>query len=150
MYRVPRLRAIGGFSESLRHCEEFDLNLRLSRRFPAAVHDEVIASYRQHAGNKSRNLVGMLGTNIQILRAQRLRLRDRSLRRARKKGVQYYRTLYGNQLVNRVDDAFATSGVNRQTVRDLVVLSRYYPGGVARRVARKGASALGIASPVAR
>jgi glycosyltransferase involved in cell wall biosynthesis len=60
MYDVHRLREIGGFDESLRSCEDWDVYLRLSRRWPIAAYPEIAAEYRRHSAAMTQNSIGML------------------------------------------------------------------------------------------
>jgi cellulose synthase/poly-beta-1,6-N-acetylglucosamine synthase-like glycosyltransferase len=49
------LREVGGYNESLRYAEDYDLWLRLARRFPFVGTDEVTASYRVHPGQATKH-----------------------------------------------------------------------------------------------
>lgn len=60
LYRRDRLLALGGFDETLRRSEDYDIYLRLAREFPIAAHPEIIAGYRRHDRNMSNNNAEML------------------------------------------------------------------------------------------
>src|SRR5207247_2136053 len=60
MYRRAALDAVRGFDPSLSLCEDYDLYLRLARRFSVCCHDEPVAEYRFHGGNMSQNSAAML------------------------------------------------------------------------------------------
>ena len=60
LYRRDVLLEMGGFNESFRMCEDYDLYLRLARRFPIASHTEIVAEYRRHGSNMSSNNSKML------------------------------------------------------------------------------------------
>lgn len=49
VWRTDAVRAVGGWDEALRRCEDLDVNLRLLRR-PVRVVPDAVLSYRQHAG----------------------------------------------------------------------------------------------------
>ncbi len=57
--RRDRLAEVGGFDATLPAygCEDWDLWLRLARRWPVAVVDEELTLYRRHAGNTAREQV---------------------------------------------------------------------------------------------
>jgi SAM-dependent methyltransferase len=55
-----KLLAIGGFDETLRRCEDYDLFLSLAERWPVACHDYPVAEYRIHGGNTSADPVDVL------------------------------------------------------------------------------------------
>lgn len=52
--RRAEIEAIGGFDESLRSCEDWDLWLRLSRRGDIGLVHHWVFEYRDHAGGKSK------------------------------------------------------------------------------------------------
>lgn len=54
LYRREILIELGGFDEGLRRCEDYDIYLRLARSHAIATHPEIIAEYRRHARNMSR------------------------------------------------------------------------------------------------
>lgn len=60
LYRRDVLLELGGFDEELRMCEDYDVYLRLGRTYSIASHSEVIAEYRRHERNMSRNNNDML------------------------------------------------------------------------------------------
>jgi glycosyltransferase involved in cell wall biosynthesis len=71
MFDRARLLEIGGFDESLGMCEDWDAYLRLSRKFPFAAHDHVVADYVKHEGNTSNDL-HRLWKWIEVVRAREL------------------------------------------------------------------------------
>jgi glycosyltransferase involved in cell wall biosynthesis len=60
LYRRDVLLTVGGFDESLRRCEDYDLYLRLAQRYSVASHSQIIAEYRWHGRNISRDTSRML------------------------------------------------------------------------------------------
>ena len=62
MYRTEILRASGGFDENLPRCEDYDVYLRLTQKYPIASYEGVAAEYRRHDENISLNIVLMLKT----------------------------------------------------------------------------------------
>ncbi|HEY2596255.1 MAG TPA: glycosyltransferase, partial [Chloroflexota bacterium] len=60
LYDRARLVAAGGFDETLGCCEDYDVYLRLARAHPIAAHPRLVADYRWHGSNMSRNSVMML------------------------------------------------------------------------------------------
>ena len=55
-FRRGAIEEIGGFDESMRNCEDYDLYLRLTRERSVSRHDAEVALYRRHDSNKSRDL----------------------------------------------------------------------------------------------
>jgi glycosyltransferase involved in cell wall biosynthesis len=66
MYRRDILLAVGGFDEGLRFCEDYDVCLRLARKYPIASHPQIVAEYRWHGRNMSRNSASMLGAALAV------------------------------------------------------------------------------------
>jgi glycosyltransferase involved in cell wall biosynthesis len=57
--RAPLLRAVGGYAPDVRHAEDYDLWLRLSRRTLFACCHAPTVTYRRHAGQASRDSAAM-------------------------------------------------------------------------------------------
>ncbi|MGN6498071.1 MAG: glycosyltransferase, partial [Tsuneonella sp.] len=56
LYDRAKLAECGGFDEALKRCEDYDLYLRMTRRYPAASHHETVADYRIHAQGMSASV----------------------------------------------------------------------------------------------
>jgi glycosyltransferase involved in cell wall biosynthesis len=66
MYHRERLLAIGGFDETLRRCEDYDVYLRMAKRYPVAGYADLVAAYRLHSGNMSADHRGMLRSALHV------------------------------------------------------------------------------------
>jgi glycosyltransferase involved in cell wall biosynthesis len=60
LYSSGKLREAGGFDPALRSCEDYDVYLKMAKRFSIASDDSVIALYRTHENNMSADPVRML------------------------------------------------------------------------------------------
>lgn len=60
LYRRDCVVAAGGFDETLWRAEDYDLYLRMAQRYPVASHSTIVAEYRRHGQNASRNSVEQL------------------------------------------------------------------------------------------
>ena len=67
MYRSSVLRQSGGFNASLRICEDYDLYLRLAKKYGVAWHPQTVAEYRLHGNNMSRDPAAMLEHALSVL-----------------------------------------------------------------------------------
>lgn len=89
IFRTAHLRAVGGFSSDLKNLEDYELYLRMARRYPFRCHGQLIADYRRHGANMSGDLDAMLHGILRVLDLQEPfvaghpRLR-RALRRGRR------------------------------------------------------------------
>jgi glycosyltransferase involved in cell wall biosynthesis len=124
LYRRDLLEGEGGFDESLRACEDYELYLRMSRRWPVAQHHEVVAEYRQHDTNMSKDYAFMLRSVLAVLRRERVRLPDRAHRRALRRGIRVWKDYYADLLL-------VEWGVQRGRRRFLKIL-HLHPAGVLR------------------
>ena len=71
MFRRAIFDAVGTFDTSLRSCEDYDLYMRITRRYPVARHDALVAEYRRHDASMSVRAGRMLDTALDVLAAQR-------------------------------------------------------------------------------
>lgn len=95
MFRRSVLDAVGGFSLSQHRSEDYELYLRIARTHDTWCHGELIAEYRVHGANMSRNSKAMLAGNLLALRQQERWVRnDPALRRALREGRRISREMY--------------------------------------------------------
>ncbi|CAK6686867.1 glycosyltransferase family 2 protein [Synechococcus sp. CBW1107] len=66
MYRRQLLADVGGFDPGLPCCEDYDIYLRIARLYPIFGHHSLIAEYRHHSSNMTRNYRKMLHWALQI------------------------------------------------------------------------------------
>lgn len=62
------LTDIGGFDETIRFADDYDLWLRIVRHHAVAYVDDPLAMYRVHASNESKKTVGIVSATMQVLR----------------------------------------------------------------------------------
>ncbi|AMM51710.1 glycosyl transferase family 2 [Rufibacter sp. DG15C] len=91
------------FNPSLKNCEDYDLYLRVARKYPVLHHTDKIAVYRFHTANMSSNIPKMLKGSLATLDRQKDQLQTDEERKAYLKGrtawKKYYcRELYEHQL----------------------------------------------------
>jgi SAM-dependent methyltransferase len=56
----------GAFDSTLRRCEDYDVYLRLAREGPVACHAQLVAEYRWHGDNMSRDPQDMLAWALRV------------------------------------------------------------------------------------
>lgn len=96
MFRRPVLQAVGGFKQSFAAAADYELLLRAARSFPSAHHRTVVAQYRRHTTNMSRNGALMLRSTHRIMRLQRHALKGKpQLLKACRRGELYWRDHFG-------------------------------------------------------
>ena len=130
MYRRTVFKSVGEFDASLRACEDYDLYLRIARRFLVCSHEKVVAEYRRHATNMSRNPALMLSTSVATLRSQRKHIRGhKEYEEAYKLGLKLWQGKYGDRLVDEVR-AHLKEQDWKGALEGALVLVRYYPWGL--------------------
>src|SRR5918993_1347670 len=76
MYRRWVFEEVGGFDGSVDAAADWDLYLRVARRFPIYHHGRVVAEYRQHGTSMNQKPALMLKSTITVLRSQQRYLGD--------------------------------------------------------------------------
>jgi glycosyltransferase involved in cell wall biosynthesis len=137
-FRRSVLDELGGFDPSVNPSADYDLYLRVARRYPFAPHDTLVADYRQHGTSMSRDALLMLEATLTVLRRHRPPRRAGAARReAYRAGVRHWRAWYGEHLVERFRSAIRAPGGQADSIRCAWHLLRLYPAGVVAHVRRK-------------
>ena len=127
MYRRDVFEAVGDYATSLPVCEDYDLFLRIARRFPVFCHDEVVAEYRQHGGNMSGDLGLMLKTVLSVLRSQWPYVKDdRRAAQAIRVGLRNWQAYYGEHLFIKASSLKLPRHFQSK-IRILLVILRHAP-----------------------
>jgi glycosyltransferase involved in cell wall biosynthesis len=126
IYRRDILEETGGFDTSLKACEDYELYMRIARNHPVQGHAAVVAEYRKHESNMSRNSAFMLNSVLRVLAMQRRFIREPLDREAYRNGVRVWREYYGLLLL----EEWRTE----PTFRNLMNVARAWPVGVAKRM----------------
>ncbi|MEI6948694.1 glycosyltransferase [Paraflavisolibacter sp. H34] len=111
------------YDTSLRGSEDYDLFLRIARRYPVLHHTEPMAAYRIHETNTSGNVSMMLRHALQVLRRQQPLLEDATERQCLKKGRAFCKRYYHLQLYRQLRKA--PFGLHTRHRRLLFQLLRY-------------------------
>ena len=130
LFRRSVLVEIGGFNNTLRVAEDYELYLRIARVHQICCHPTVVAEYRWHHANASHNSELMLRMTLQVLRSQAPYVRrDRRRLLAFLEGVRNWRKQYGRQLTMELA---RSSGDFRGAplARKLLLLLDCYPQGL--------------------
>jgi glycosyltransferase involved in cell wall biosynthesis len=134
MYRSFVFDTVGLFDPSVNATADYDLYFRIARKFPVQRHDRLVAEYRQHGANMTRNAALMLKGTLAVHRSQRKYVKkDRQYKEAYKAGQRFWHGWYGDPLVEQVR-AQVQEGEWGRAVRGMRILLRYYPQGLAMLV----------------
>lgn len=130
LFRRSIFDEVGGFDSTLRVAEDYELYLRIARGWPICCHAVIVAEYRMHGTNTSRDSELMLTTTLQVLKNEAKYLdNDPGRLIAFHQGVRSWRKQYGRQLASELARSSSTLSMNH-LLRKLVRLCSYYPQGL--------------------
>ena len=84
------------FDPLLNACEDYDINLNITRHFPSITHSGKIAAYRIHDYNMSADKNLMLNNVIKVLERQKRYLKSDKEKDAYNNGLQNWKYYYSN------------------------------------------------------
>lgn len=129
MYRRERLLEAGGFDESLRRCEDYDVYLRLARRFPVAGYADLVADYRLHGDNMSADHRAMLRSALDVHARHRASARgDARTRQAWREGRRGWRRCYAQEMAVERYRERQRGGTLAASLPKLAALASVSPG----------------------
>ena len=91
------------YDPDLSACEEYDICLRIARKFPVQHHTKIISAYRIHSPSISSDPLLMLKTALIALGKQRKFLLNDRERRAYREGKRYARDYYYPRIYHESD-----------------------------------------------
>ena len=98
------------FDISLKACEDYDIYLKIARRYPVIHHQELIAGYRIHGTNMSGNIPLMLDNALKVLARQRKDLANEAEQAALRTGFSVWKAYYIERLYDKLRNASGSSG----------------------------------------
>lgn len=110
------------FDTSLRSCEDYDLYLKIARKYPVVHHSEKIAAYRLHSTNMSGNIPFMLKSALAVLDRQQKALKTAQEKQAFRHGQAVWKDYYGKELYQKL-----RSGAVPASREALIPLLKYKP-----------------------
>lgn len=127
LYRRWVFTEIGTFDEANSPAADYDLNLRVARRFPILCHHQPVVQYRRHGENMSNNARLMLASSLLVLKKQRRHVEgNQELRAAYDMGMRQIKGFYGERLIMRLRENLSR-GHFLSALRDGYTLVRFYP-----------------------
>jgi hypothetical protein len=143
-YRRRALEAVGGFNTKLPACEDYDLYLRISKRFPVAMHEQLVAEYRMHSSNMSRDPVRMLDAATHVLGLQRDQVAGHPDQKAAlENGLKHWKDHYTELMLEGLGETWRKSGGIAKVSRLLGFFLARAPLTVVRLSCRRFALRLG-------
>jgi glycosyltransferase involved in cell wall biosynthesis len=140
MFRTSAVRAIGGYSDDFHGAADWDLLLRLTRLFPVSCHEHVVAEYRIHDAQMTKDLAHMLSDCLRCLRRQSpYASADPALQVALDAGLAGVRRYYGDPLKQQMKSDLS-AGSLRKAAAAAIALVRHHPRALLEAV-RSGSDA---------
>jgi glycosyltransferase involved in cell wall biosynthesis len=130
MYRRWVFAEVGGFDGSVDAAADWDLYLRVARRYPIYHHGEVVADYRWHGSNMTADPALMLRSTVSVLHGQKKFVEgNERYEEALEEGIDLFREHNGMNLAKEVR-TLVRGREPRRALRGALVLARYYPRGL--------------------
>lgn len=137
LFRRDYLLAVNGFDETLRHCEDYDIYLRLARRYPVASYPTLIAEHRMHGQAASNNYVQMLKGGLLVLDLSEASMTaDPGGRAAIQAGRTNIRGYYVPRIIRGAYARWQAHNNIAVLVKDLIEAARCAPGLTLRALLR--------------
>jgi glycosyltransferase involved in cell wall biosynthesis len=134
VYRRWILDEVGIFDRRYDGAEDYDLYLRITRRYPIALCRGMQGIYRRHDANMNIDSLRMFRAKSAVLHSQRKYARSKKeYRRAYREGMKTWRRHYGHWLILDTREQIGTGKI-RNASKGLAVLLRYDPAGFASAV----------------
>jgi glycosyltransferase involved in cell wall biosynthesis len=128
MVRRSALLEVGLFNDSIEGGEDFELFLRLARRYKIAGTSTVVSDYRRHDNNTTGNSAMMLRTVHTVIEMERPHLgADRTKLERLRSCARRTSRLYGRPLTRQLIGSPAM--FSKEGRQNLSLLRRYYPVG---------------------
>jgi glycosyltransferase involved in cell wall biosynthesis len=104
MFRRAAIIEAGGFDTTGRFAgvEDYDLYLRIVRKWPILYHDNVLGEYRQHNASMSRNYAMMMRSAIALLTQQSKSAHTSTEVDAAQVGISVFKDYYTDLIIHRI------------------------------------------------
>jgi glycosyltransferase involved in cell wall biosynthesis len=123
------LDSVGGFDEARQAGDDYDLYLRIARRFPVACHGRVVTEYRRHGTSLTQDPALILAGELAALKAQATRVRGRDEHRAHRTGRRRAKRRHGEALTQLLETQIQLREWG-PALRTTAVLLWEYPRGL--------------------
>jgi len=128
LYRRDCLLAVKGWDEAMRRCEDHDIYLRMTQRYPIVGHPDLVAEYRKHGQNTSENHVEQLQAALRLYDLHETRITiDAATRRALRSGRANKRKYYVSRMLSSAQASWQIRRDVGVLMRDLIQAARWSP-----------------------
>ena len=135
MYRRSVFESVGGFNPTANHSSDYELYLRITRKFPVHCHSKVVADYRHHRDNVTHNSALLLSSTIGTHRTQWKYVKgNKELEEHYQRGLKFWREFYGERTAEKIRRRMRSHRELRQAASDALILLQYSPRILARHL----------------
>jgi glycosyltransferase involved in cell wall biosynthesis len=135
LYRRSVFDTVRLFDASAGGSADYELNIRIARRFAIGCHHQIVLEHRRHGANMSADSRHMLESAVSVRRSQRKYVEGhRGAKQAWADGLRIVQTGFGERLVDQVKADLRIAGRRGRALRGLMCLLRYYPAGVGKMI----------------
>jgi glycosyltransferase involved in cell wall biosynthesis len=114
------------FDTTLKASEDYDLYLRITRKYPVEHHTHAIAVYRFHESNMSGDIYKMFKFTLLVLQQQKWALKTVGEKASFVKGINIWRNYYSMKMLQTLPHK-PTWPFTRRMIREHFISFRYHP-----------------------
>lgn len=97
------------FDTSLPYCEDYDLYLRIARKYKVSHHTKLIAAYRMHSSNMSANQSIMLQYTLLVLNKNEKDIQTQSEKKSKNRGIAIWKNYYSFRIYEHLQHQLCTN-----------------------------------------
>jgi glycosyltransferase involved in cell wall biosynthesis len=138
MYRRAVFDDVLGFDATVNPASDYDLYLRIARKFATSLHTEIVAEYRKHGDSMSNNHQLMLNHIARVLQSQLKEVSgNRRHEEACRTGIKFYQHLYRVTMI--IDRMRSSAGKEdwRGVLWNMLLLVWFDPRALGEALRRK-------------
>ena len=102
------------FDSTLQACEDYDVYLKIARKYPVLHHTGLVAAYRFHDTNMSYNTLMMMDATITTIKRQEPFLRSKQEQNSLRKGIENWKLHYSKVIYGRYLSPGQSNGHTRK------------------------------------
>lgn len=138
MWRVTVFDIVNGFDSSLVSCSDYELYLRVTRRWPVHCHNNIISEYRQHQTNASSNCAQTIKSATRVLRSQLPMIEENKLYKdACRTGIRNFQSYYYRNSISQLRACAGTGRHRKHALRNVMLILQMGPMMLARSAGKR-------------
>jgi glycosyltransferase involved in cell wall biosynthesis len=132
MFKRDIFDAVGPYNSGLMATGDWDLYLRITKKYAVHNYDDLIAEYRRHGEQMTSDAALMLRECLNVLRSQRRFVKgNQRYEKALDGGIALIQDFYGAPLVQQIR-TYISENQWKEALRGFLTLLIYWPAGLRR------------------